>query len=497
MAFIRVTTTLLLALTLGLAGRVTAQPNSGQELIPLPPCRVADTRDPSYPAGYGPPALTGGASRNFVIAGQCGGPSTATAVSFNFTVVDATGPTGFLTVYPAGAPLPTAALMQFGPGQSTVVSNPANALLGQGGAISAYASNSGGTVQLIINVYGYYADVEELPGFNTAVGFNALLNNTTGGSNTAMGYQALLNNTTGGANTAIGGRALRNNTTGELNTAIGAEALTSNTTASYNTAIGFRALYHDTTGAQNAAMGYQALLNNTTGDLNTAMGAQALANNVTGMNNTAVGWGALTANTTGHNNTSIGTTAHYYLNGGSGNVALGVDAGINVTSGSNNIHIGNDGFVVDSGIIRIGTPGTHVSTVIAGIANANASSGTTVFINGSGQLGTFTSAARFKEGIEPVGEDSRRLLALRPVRFRYKPAYDDPTRPLQYGLVAEEVAQAFPELVYPDSDGAPYSVRYHLLSVLLLNELQRQQRELDELRAQVRALVGGKAAASP
>ena len=88
------------------------------------------------------------------------------------------------------------------------------------------------------------------------------------------------------------------------------------------------------------------------------------------------------------------------------------------------------------------------------------------------------------------------------------------TRPLQYGLVAEEVAKVFPELVRPDAEGAPVSVHYHLLSVLLVNELQRQererqderaqmdarfaaqQRELDELRAQVRALVGGKAAAT-
>jgi hypothetical protein len=60
--------------------------------------------------------------------------------------------------------------------------------------------------------------------------------------------------------------------------------------------------------------------------------------------------------------------------------------------------------------------------------------------------------------------------------------------------VAEEVAQVFPELVYPGPDGAPSSVRYHLLSVLLLNELQRQEREIDELRAQVRALIGGRAA---
>jgi hypothetical protein len=66
------------------------------------------------------------------------------------------------------------------------------------------------------------------------------------------------------------------------------------------------------------------------------------------------------------------------------------------------------------------------------------------------------------------------------------------------------VAEIYPELVVLDKDGQPSGVRYHVLPAMLLNELQRQQREIlelrakvqeiDELRAQVRALVGGKAA---
>jgi Chaperone of endosialidase len=175
-----------------------------------------------------------------------------------------------------------------------------------------------------------------------------------------------------------------------------------------------------------------------------------------------------------------------------------------VTTGSNNIHIGNAGTAADNALIRIGTAGTHASTFIAGINGVNIGMGATMLVNANGQLGTIMSAAGFKEGIEDLGEGSRRLLGLRPVRFRYKPQHDDPSRPLQYGLVAEEVAEVFPELVYPGPDGAPYSVRDHLLSVLLLNELPRQEREiaelhsrlqeLDDLRSQVRALIGGRAA---
>jgi hypothetical protein len=175
-----------------------------------------------------------------------------------------------------------------------------------------------------------------------------------------------------------------------------------------------------------------------------------------------------------------------------------------VTTGSNNIHIGNTGTAADNALIRIGTAGNHASTFIAAINGVNIGMGATVLVNANGQLGTIMSAAGFKEGIEDLGEGSRGLLGPRPVRFRYKLQHDDPSRPLQDGLVAEEVAEVFPELVYPGPDGAPYSVRYHLLSVLLLNELQRPEREiaelhsrlqeLDDLRSQVRALIGGRAA---
>jgi hypothetical protein len=36
------------------------------------------------------------------------------------------------------------------------------------------------------------------------------------------------------------------------------------------------------------------------------------------------------------------------------------------------------------------------------------------------------------------------------------------------------VAEVFPELVVHDAEGKPETVRYHLLSTLLLNELQKE-----------------------
>jgi hypothetical protein len=72
---------------------------------------------------------------------------------------------------------------------------------------------------------------------NTAVGYNALLGNTTGDYNTASGYRALYNNTTGSSNTASGNDALLGNTTGSNNTALGKDADAVSATADNQIAI--------------------------------------------------------------------------------------------------------------------------------------------------------------------------------------------------------------------------------------------------------------------
>jgi Chaperone of endosialidase len=228
-------------------------------------------------------------------------------------------------------------------------------------------------------------------------------------------------------------------------------------------------------GGTNTALGDGAPQNNTTGSDNTAIGADALQSNTTGSNNTAVGFGALSANTTGNNNTAMGSFA-----------------GLNVQTGSNNIHIGNGGDAADDALIRIGVAQT--ATFIAGIRGVTTLNNNAigVLIDSNGQLGTTSSSRRVKTDIHDLGDQSRALHQLRPVSFRYRS--HPPDGAPEYGLIAEEVAEIYPELVVRDKDSQPSGVRYHVLPAMLLNELQRQQREIDELRAQVRALIGGKAA---
>ncbi|MBV8359915.1 MAG: tail fiber domain-containing protein, partial [Deltaproteobacteria bacterium] len=188
--------------------------------------------------------------------------------------------------------------------------------------------------------------------------------------------------------------------------------------------------------------------------------------------NTASGWSALSSNTEGTDNTASGAGALQRNTTGKYNIGLGSNAGSNIVAGSNNIDIGSSGAADESNTIRIGTDGTQKKTYIAGISGT-AMTGADVVVSSGGQLGVLASSARYKRNIRTMGGASDGLMKLRPVTFRYK---SDPGGTLQYGLVAEEVARVYPELVVRGTDGKVESVRYLELTGLLLNELQKQDK---------------------
>jgi hypothetical protein len=290
----------------------------------------------------------------------------------------------------------------------------------------------------------------------------------------------LYSNTAGHDNTASGSAALNRNTTGWDNTASGSDALYSNTTGNDNTASGSGALYLNTTGGGNTASGEYALNRNTTGNYNTASGTYALWGNARGYDNSASGAYALYLNTTGYQNTASGSDALIYNTAGHDNIGLGYLAGSNIVSGSNNIDIGNPGTGDESKTIHIGTQGTQRATYIAGISGSAVSSTNLVCVSSGGQLGVCSSSARYKRDIRGMGAASSGLMKLRPVVFRYR---SDAKSQRQCGLIAEEVARVYPELVDYDHEGKPLTVRYLELNAMLLNEFQKQS---NQLQTQVR-----------
>ena len=300
------------------------------------------------------------------------------------------------------------------------------------------------------------------------------------------------------ANTAGGSVALKNVDETPLvggvgNTAFGASALFSTTTGSFNTAVGDAALDSNSTGNHSTAVGHNALADST-GSKNTAIGSLALQGNTTGHHNTAAGFSALLTNTTGSKNAAFGAQA-LSQSTGTKNIAIGFQAGATLTTGNNNIYIGNQGAGSEFQTIRIGTAQT--GTFIAGIANATVSNAATVIIDTTtGQLGVPLSSARYKQDIVPMGNRSEKVLDLRPVTFAYK---DDARAITHYGLIAEEVATVYPDLVTRTASGEVQTVKYQELIPMLLNELQRQRQEFQQQLAELRAIVGQdcRAEASP
>ncbi len=234
-------------------------------------------------------------------------------------------------------------------------------------------------------------------------------------------------------------------------------ALFFNTEGNANTANGASALINNTTGSANTASEIAALFFNPQGSANTGNGAFALQNNTTGNNNTAIGYGALLANTSGTQNT-----------------ALGAFAGLDVNTADN--------------VICISVPGDNVSdSCYIGNIWAQPGGPQAVYVNSNGKLGAQVSSRRFKDRIKPMEKASEAIYGLKPVSFRYKQEIE-PTCPLSFGLIAEDVEKVDPDLVVRDREGKPYIVRYDQVNAMLLNEFLKEHAEVQRLEAALEAV---------
>jgi hypothetical protein len=138
------------------------RPANSLVFVGMTPCRIVDTRDGTFPAGFGPPSLSGSVVRTFAIqspSSRCPVPSIAQAYSFNITIV----PPAFVD-FVSVSPTPISVLP---PKFSTlngyvcafssspcVISNEAIVPAGTSGSVDVYASQN---THLIIDRNGYYA----------------------------------------------------------------------------------------------------------------------------------------------------------------------------------------------------------------------------------------------------------------------------------------------------------------------------------------------------
>ena len=423
----------------GDAPAVPALVTAPAPFVGITPCRIADTRDANFPAGYGPPSLAPGAPRSFTIAGQCGIPQGAVAVSLNVTAVSPHG-FGYVLLYPQGGPQPGVSTLNFVANQT--VANAALVPLGAGGGITVATAVS--VTDFIIDTNGYYGASTTDPS-NSFVGYNTGNIYSTLTHSTAIGFYAY-------ATTAAGGNG----------TAAGYHSLYFAEPAYSNVAIGASALEYQLDGYDHVAFGKSALGQIPGGQFDTAIGAGALAIN-TGSLNTAVGSGALSA-LPGFSNT---------------NTVLGYLAGNSLTSGGGNLYIASPGSASDTGFNRIGSV-VQTRAFLAGVRGVTIGAAPlAVVIDSAGQLGTVGSSVRYKENVADASNGSERILGLRPVSFHYK--NQDDHRP-HYGLIAEEVERVLPDLVVCDPSGETLTVLYDEIPALLVSELQKQERRLAEGR---------------
>lgn len=353
-----------------------------------------------------------------------------------------------------------------------------NAFLGFSGnsTLTGQANSAVGYDALHNNTTGYG---------NTAGGFEALGANTTANYNTAWGYATLVNSTASD-NTAIGANVLTFNSTGTGNTAVGAGTLYMNTIGSDNTAVGVIAL-HSNRGAYNTAIGSQALYLNTTGSQNTASGNLALWQNTTGFDNTATGGQALTENTTGNENAAFGWDALVNNVTGSYNSALGYAAGPDPNSPNltNATAIGANAVVSESNALVLG--GTGQNVVRVGIGTATPTNVLTIAQGGGSAIAdgwTTYSSRRWKTNIHELEGALQQVQQLRGVSYDLKDSGKH-----EVGVIAEEVGEVVPELVSWDQGGKEaQGVDYGRLTALLIEATKEQQTQIQEQQAQIKSL---------
>lgn len=94
------------------------------------------------------------------------------------------------------------------------------------------------------------------------------------------------------------------------------------------------------------------------------------------------------------------------------------------------------------------------------------------------------SDIRMKRDVSPLGDATAPILKLRAVQFRW--ADQDDSAPRTMGLVAQEVEEIFPEAVSLGPDGM-MGINYPVLIAPLIDVVQRQQAQIDALRAEIRS----------
>lgn len=379
---------------------------------------------------------------------------------------------------------------------------------------------------------------------NVGIGNFALRDNTTGNANVGIGYLSLTSSETGASNVGLGYGTLFANDSGSFNVAIGRNALASNNDGEYNIGIGNQTLFDNISGSHNIALGNQALVD-VTGDSNIAIGRTASNRITTGTRNIGIGYRAQAAHLTGNDNIVIGERAMDTSTNSSSNVVMGSSALTNMTSGNNNTVIGHTALGSNSGAapniannnvaigyqagqtsegdgnIYIGYQAGRADGVASNhlfIENSSADNTaaliygefdndllrfngdvgigrapTTNALEVEGQASKTTAGAfvansdrRLKKNIITLSERQalNKVKSLRGVTYEWNDDKTGTKRPegIQYGFIAQEIQEVFPEKVMEDNIGY-LQTAYGDYDAIFVQAIKALHRKIEVLEA--------------
>lgn len=328
---------------------------------------------------------------------------------------------------------------------------------------------------------------------NIALGYTAGASASTisGDQNIMIGNGTGAHLDSGSSNIMIGANAGNGLTSGQNNIILGINAAANAAlTGTQNIILGGASGASLANGASNIYIGENAGATSADDNANMAIGINAGTSINGGTGNVLIGNASGTSLVAAGHNTMIGLNAGNSIGTGIDNVIIGSNAGTGFGSNeSSNVIINDNGTVAagQSNVLAIGA-GTGTGNFqlnqsfihgIRGITTVNADA-IAVLIDSAGQLGTVSSSAKVKHDIADMNDASSAIMNLRPVTFVYN---NDPYEKTQYGLIAEEVNEIFPGITAFNKDGEVESVQYHLLPVLLLNEIKKLNARIAALEA--------------
>lgn len=245
--------------------------------------------------------------------------------------------------------------------------------------------------------------------------------------------------------------------------------------------------------------------NSTIGTINSS--SISSTGNVSASGNGTFGGNFRVVGNTGLGTTSPATRLHLVDNGGqilfggggcvSGHLGLGFASTLTCSNYSI-LGNGTDTFInrpAGGAILFRENNGTQVVINSGGTVSLFAlgsSGGTPLCFNPFNQISACSSSIRYKDNIRALDSGLDLIRHLRPVSFNWKA-----DNKADIGLVAEEVAEALPELVTRNKRGEIEGVKYDRIGVIAVNAIKELQAQIERQQRQIEALKKLVCAQSP